>query len=412
MLSRHVTPLLRAALADTPVSFLIGARQTGKSTLCRSLIEAGYPARYLTLDDASTLASAHSDPTGFLAGLEGPVVLDEVQRIPDLFRAIKLDVDRRRTPGRYLLTGSANVLLLPRVAESLVGRVEILTLWPLSQGEIEGRPEEFVDVAFSAARAMPRVRGEGRTELLHRALRGGFPEVVSRRNPSRRRAWFESYLTTILQRDVRDLASIEGLTALPRLLSLLAVRSPSPVNHAELSRVGGLPQSTLKRYMTLLETTFLVRSVPAWASNRSKRIVKTPRLVLVDSGLLAHLAGWTSERLLHEGEPAGALLESFVVMELTKQASWSRARPGLFHFRTHAGQEVDIVLEAGDGRIVGVEVKAASTVGTGDFRGLKALSEAAGKKFHRGIVLYTGAETLPFGSNLWAMPINALWAAG
>ena len=412
MISRHIEPVLLAALADTPVTLLVGARQSGKSTLCRSLASSAHPARYLTFDDAAVLASARADPAGFVANLDGPVVLDEIQRAPELFPAIKLAVDRRRAAGRFLLTGSANVLVLPRVADSLVGRMEVLTLWPLSQGEIEGRREQFLDDLFARDAPRRRGEGEGRAAILGRALRGGYPEVVQRADRGRRRAWFGSYVTTILQRDVRDLASIEGLTALPRLLALLAVRTSGPLNYADLSRVAAIPQTTLKRYMALLETTFLIRLVPPWSRNPSKRLVKTPRIVLTDTGLLAHLAGWTAERLNEDPGVAGPLLENFVIMELAKQASWSRWRPGVFHFRTHTGQEVDIVLEAEDGRIAGIEVKAASSMGEADFRGLKALREADGKRFHRGVVLYTGHELLPFGPGLWALPISALWHPG
>jgi hypothetical protein len=412
MIHRHITNALRAALGDTPVALLVGARQSGKSTLCHAIVESGHQARYVTFDDASTLASAHADPGGFVGALDGPVVLDEIQRAPELFRAIKLDVDRRRKPGRYLMTGSANVLLLPKLAESLAGRMEVLTLWPLSQGEIEGCGEQFIHRMFGRAAEPPRTAGEARKDLLARALRGGFPEVVQRPDPDRRQAWFGSYLTTILQRDVRDLANIEGLTALPRLLGSLAARVPAPVNYADLSRISGLPQTTLKRYLVLLETTFIIRLIPAWAKNPSKRLVKTPRLLLTDTGLLGHLAGWTPERLHDDPNVSGPLLENFVAMELVKQSSWSPLRIGVFHFRTHAGQEVDTVLEAGDGRVVGVEVKAAATIGEGDFRGLRALHESAGKRFHRGVVLYTGAQALPFGERLWALPVNALWAAG
>jgi hypothetical protein len=409
MIQRHLEKQLLRALGDTPVTLLVGARQVGKSTLCQAIARRQHPARYVTLDDPTFYAAARSDPSGLVASLEGPVVLDEIQRCPELFGALKVDVDRERRPGRYLLTGSANVLLLPRVSESLAGRMEVLTLWPLSQGEIENRPEGFLDRVFGRTLSAGPASGISRADVFSRVLRGGYPEAVQRKDPARRRAWFRSYLITLLQRDVRELAQIEGLTALPRLLSLLATRAAAPLNYADLARAAGLPATTLKRYLALFETLFLVRPVPAWSTNLSKRLIKTARLVFVDTGLLAQLTGATGDRLQADPSQAGPLLENFVTMEMVKQASWSRHHPQVLHFRTHAGQEVDLVLEADDGRVVGIEVKAAGSVGTGDFRGIQALREAAGKRFHRGIVLYQGRETVPFGKDQWAMPLDALW---
>lgn len=412
MFERHLAPRLLEALADTPVVLLHGARQTGKSTLVRRLASQEHPARYLTLDDAGVLAAARDDPAGFLAGLNEPVVLDEVQKAPELFPAIKAIVDRDRRPGRFLLTGSANVLLLPRLSESLAGRMDILTLWPLSQGEIEGRREGFVDALFAGT--LPRRTGNPRDrgDLVRRLMTGGYPEILGRITGARRDAWFTSYVTTILQRDVRDLANIEGLTVLPRLLGLLAARRMALVNFAELSRSLTVPLSTLKRYMALLETTFLVQMLPAWSGNLGKRLVKAPKLLLADAGLAAHLSGLEAERLSGDVGLVGPLLENFVAMELRKQIAWSRTQPGLFHFRTQTGQEVDVVLEDRRGRIVGLEVKAAATVGAQDFKGLRTLAEATGKRFQRGVVLYTGAEIIPFGTDLHALPVSLLWQTG
>lgn len=411
LFDRHTMPALEAALADTPVVLVVGPRQAGKTTLCQ-LVADRRGARLLSLDDAATVAAAGADPAGFIAALDGPVVLDEIQKAPALLPAIKLAVDRRREPGRFLLTGSADVLALPRVSESLAGRMEVLTLWPLSQGELVGRREGFIDALFAAGSMKLSATGEARADLVDRALRGGFPEAVARRDPERRRTWFRSYVTTMLERDVRNLAQVEGLTDLPRLLNFLAARSASLLNVAELSRSVGLPHTTLTRYLALLERTFLVRRVPAWAGNRARQAVKMPRVWIPDTGLLGHLAGLTSTRLVEEPTAVGPLLETFAASELTKQLGWSRTRAEVFHFRTHGGREVDIVLEADDGRLAGIEVKAAATVGTADLKGLAALREVAGKRFHRGVVLYTGREALPFGSDLWALPISALWQLG
>ena len=412
MIRRNISTALQEALGDNPVVLLHGARQTGKSTLAQWLASGEHPARYLTLDDAAVLAAARGDPAGFIAGLEGPVVLDEIQRAPDLFLAIKAAVDRDRGPGRFLLTGSANVMLLPQLSESLAGRMEVLTLWPLSQGEIEGVKEGFIDAVFSDSLPVKIKNQENLSELIARLLRGGYPVVHGRISEARQKAWFGSYVTTILQRDVRDLANIEGITALPRLLSLLAARATSLLNLSELSRSIAMPQTTLKRYLALLEATFLIQTRPAWSSNLGKRLVKAPKLVLCDTGLMSHLLGSSKKQLTADTNLLGPLMENFVVMELQKQAAWSQVQPRLFHFRTQTGQEVDLVLEDSAGHVVGIEVKVAATVSTQDFKGLRALAELTGRRFHRGVVLYTGTESVPFGPRLHALPVSALWNTG
>jgi uncharacterized protein len=413
MKERHLAPHLLAALADTPVVLLAGARQTGKSTLARELARHAHPARYLTFDEPALLDVAKHDPAGFLAGLSGPVILDEVQRVPELFLPLKAEVDRDRTPGRFLLTGSAQALLLPRLSDYLVGRMEVLTLWPFSRGEIDGRGELFIDRAFSGKPPLD-TRGDkpadkkGAETPWVRLGRGGFPEPSLRRDAARRRAWFDSYVATTLQRDIRDLSRIEGISSFPRLLALCAARSGALFNSAEISRSAALPLSTLRRYVSLLESGFLVRFLPAWSGNRGKRLVKAPKMVVTDSALMAHLTGWNGE-----GEPPeilrGPLLESFAVMELVKQASWSRTRPHLFHFRSLAGQEVDVVLEDARGNLVGVEVKSSGSVGASDLRGLKALAEEAGSRFLGGYLLCGEREPKPLGKKLWALPHEALW---
>lgn len=408
MIPRNLTAALREALSDRPVVLLNGARQVGKSTLAQSLVDSS-PAQYLTLDDATVLAAAMGDPAGFVAGLSGPVVLDEVQRAPGLFLAIKASVDRDRQPGRFLLTGSADVFLLPTLADSLAGRMEILTLWPLSQGEIEEVREGFVDALFAKTFVPPRLPPLDRAGLFERLSAGGFPEVVGKRSESRRRAWFRSYVTTILQRDVRDLSSIEDLSALPRLLSLLAARATSLLNYAELARSSGLPASTLKRYFLLLEATFLVQTLPAWSANLSKRLVKSPKVLLADTGLLASLLGLDADGLEEAPQFAGPLLESFVLMEIRKQIGWSRTQPQMYHYRAQTGQEVDLLLEDAAGRVAGVEVKVGSTVQERDVRTLLGLAEALGPKFVRGVVLYTGERAVPFSDKVSALPVQALW---
>ena len=307
-----------------------------------------------------------------------------------------------------MLTGSANVLLLPRLSDSLSGRIEILTLWPFSQGEKEEGDDAFVDAVFHDQ--VPFVKGsENRSDLIQRLLTGGYPEMLLRIKPARRRAWFSAYITTILQRDVKYLAQINGLTAFPRLFSLLAARTATILNIAELSRSIGLPQTTLRRYLALLKTTFLTVLLPPWSGNFSKRLVKTPKLYLNDTGLAAHLLGVYSEEMLGDGRFLGPLLENFVLLELLKQASWSETQPRLFYFRTQAGQEIDVVMEDPAGRVVGIEIKAAATLTGRDFAALKDFSESMGDAFHLGIILYTGSEPVSFGKNLHALPVSTLW---
>ncbi len=406
VLPRHLRPVIEEALADTPAVMLVGARQTGKTTLARSIAARRAGTAYATLDDATALEGALSDPTGFVAGLDAAAVIDEVQKAPALLPAIKAAIDRERRPGRFLLTGSADVLALPRVSESLAGRMEVATLWPLSQGELAERREAFVDAVLRGER--PSAGGR-REDVVLRVLRGGYPEATARERPARRRAFFESYVTTLVSRDVRDLAAIEAPGALRRLLQLLAARTGGVLNHSELARTLGIPVSTLKRYLALLETLFLVHELPAWASNRGKRLARAPKLHVVDTGLAAAVAGIDVDLIGRDRTLLGPLLESFVAAELRKQTGWSESRPVLHHFRTHAGQEVDIVLEDARGRVVGIEVKAAATVTGADLNGLRSLAEIAGKAFVQGIVLHLGPSSIPFGSNLVACPLPALW---
>lgn len=410
MIKRNITLNIIDALTDTPVVLLNGARQTGKSTLVKWLSETHHPARYITLDDSNILSAAVADPAGFLAGFHEPLIIDEIQRAPELFLAIKSIVDKHRKPGRFLLTGSANVLLLPKLADTLAGRMEIISLWPFSQGEIGSSKEHFVDTLFLKKMPTPKFKALDKNELLTKVLCGGFPEVLKRTSLSRRKAWFSSYITTILQRDIRDLSNIEGLATIPRLLSVLGARACSVLNFSELSRTAGIPQSTLKRYIILLEATFLLNLLPAWSGNFTKRLVKSPKIILNDTGLLSHVIGLDKNRLSTSPELTGPLLENFVAMELKKQISWSINEAKMFHFRTQTGREVDIVLEDAAGQIVGIEVKSSYNVKAGDFGGLKTLAGETGKRFIRGILLYTGQEYVPFGKNLFALPMNTVWS--
>ena len=401
-----------------------GARQVGKSTLAKVLVEEVYPLmfrdvpsiralqsitspQYFTLDDATTLAAAASSPLSFLEGLPPHVVIDEIQRAPELFLAIKKLVDQDRKPGRFLLTGSANAMTLPKVADSLAGRMEVHTLWPLSQGESEGRKETFIDYCFGTEK-LPKVPPISWKELSSRLHLGGYPESLKRSELRRRNAWYRSYLTSIIERDIRELANIEGYRELPNLLQLLASRVGGLLNFSDISRDTKMSNTTLKRYVALLEAVFIFLPLPAWYRNEEKRLVKSPKIYLNDTGLAMHLRGMDQARLLDHNK-AGFLLENFIVMELKKQQAWSETLPSLYHFRTTTEKEVDAVLEAPDGRVVGIESKSSSEVSMSDFTGMKELAALARDDFHRGIVLYTGQETVSFGDKFTAMPISALW---
>jgi predicted AAA+ superfamily ATPase len=411
MFNRHITDQILAAIADTPVILINGARQTGKSTLMEWISKNKHPATYYTLDNATTLAAIKSDPGDFIANMNGPIILDEIQRAPEIFVAIKEAVDKNRKPGRFLLTGSANVLLLPKLSESLAGRMQIINLWPLSQGELIDHKEGFINILFDKQFAQFELKPLARKKLIQLILAGGYPEVLSRKDPGRRLDWFDSYITAILQRDIRDLANIDGLTTLPKLLSLLAARASSLLNLAELSRSSAISHTTLMRYMALLEATFLIHTVAPWSNNLSKRLVKTPKIFLNDTGLASYLSGINEERINTEPQLLGMLLENFVVVELKKQLTWtSKVRAKLFHYRTQSGQEIDIILEDASGRCVGIEVKSSRTVTEKDFKSLKIFAEENKDKFVRGIVLYTGDQVYSFGKNFYAVPVHALWS--
>lgn len=413
MIRRHLTEQLLQALSDTPAVLINGARQTGKSTLVQSVAATNPGHQYLTFDDPGVLAAAKRDPNGFIAGFNTPVTLDEVQHVPELFPVIKAAIDRKREAGRFLLTGSANVMLLPKLSESLAGRLELLKLWPFSQGEMNGVREDFIDTLFSRQPvwSMGKSSGLQRAELFEKILAGGYPLAVARNAGARRKAWFQSYLTTILQRDVRDLTHVADVTAVPRLLSVVAARAGGLLNFADLSRTLALPQTTLKRYFALLEATFLVQLLRPWSSNVGQRLIQTPKVYLDDTGLLAHLLGVTVDRLSLDGTLAGGVLENFALMELRKQSAWSETQPEFFFWRTAAGQEVDIVLEDRAGRLVGIEIKAGATLGGNDVRGLQVMAQAVGKRWVRGVVLYTGNEVIPFASNLHGLPVSHLWTS-
>jgi predicted AAA+ superfamily ATPase len=409
MIERSLRIPLRAALEDTPVVMLVGPRQAGKSTLAASSVAEGSPPSYISFDDPAELAAAQADPAGFVAGLGDRVVLDEAQRVPDLFLPIKASVDRARQPGRFLLTGSANPLFIPVVADALVGRMEVLTLWPLSGIELAGQPDAAVAEAFLAERPQLAEASTSREELAERLVQGGFPEAVRRHDAGRRKAWFDNYLTTLLERDVRAVADISRLEQLPAVLSAVALRSRGPINKSGLSQDLAIPISSLDRYLALLERVFVVQRLPAWHNRLQPRLVKAPKMLIADSGLFCHLLRFDASRLLAEPTAFGLALESFVGSELFKAVAVGGSGLALMHYRTAKGTEIDFVLEGGDGRVAAVEVKASASVEARDFKRFEQLRETLGSRFARGVVLYTGDRVLPFGDRLAAWPVSVLW---
>ena len=362
---------------------------------------------YITLDGQTVLEAAQSDPAGFIRGLDRAII-DEIQRAPDLLLAIKKTVDEDYRPGRFLLTGSANVLTLPRVADSLAGRMETIQMLPLARAEIEGRMPTFLEHLFAGKLRSQReaILGDDLTQLV---LIGSFPEAISRDSERRRQDWSRSYVTSVLTRDLRDVADVEKLTELPKFVRLLAEHSGQLVNYSQFGAGINVSHKTGQRYVGLLEQVFLIATVQPWITNALKRIVKTPKLHFLDSGLLATVRGLSFDRIKADRGTFGALLESFVFAEVLKLMTASDLRLTPHHFRDRDGREVDIVLERDDGTIVGIEVKASATVKAGDFGGLRALAEACGDRFAFGVVLYDSADVVPFGDRLAAAPLSSLW---
>ena len=405
---RHARALIADALSYSPAVFVMGARQVGKSTLARQIVAEHRIGQAVTLDDKSVRDAAVRDPTGFVANLKGSVLIDEVQRAPDLLLAIKEDIDRQRRPGRFLLTGSANVLTAPKVHEALTGRTALITLWPLAQSELEGSERNVVDALLTGD--APRVTNAqvGREAFVSRVAEGGYPEARVL-PPRQRRRLLADYVTSTLQRDLREIADARKLGEMPRLLRLLASRSGNIHVTSNIAVALGMTRDTVQAYTRLLETVFLVRSVPAWRPGIGGREIHAPKVHMVDSGLVAALLGADEQRIATDDQLTGRLLESFVAMEVARHVDWAETPATQYHYRDRR-DEVDIVLEANSGDIAAIEVKASATVGPRDWRVLAKLRDARGDAFRCGAVLYTGAQTLPLSDRIWAVPFSGLWA--
>lgn len=437
---RQIELRLAEALEDSPVVLIHGPRQCGKTTLAQYAYAPRYLGRdhsalpqgarhavrsgvqghndyaYISFDDDVARSGARADPAGFVADLPERVILDEVQLVPELFPAIKLAVDRRRENGRFILTGSSNLLLLPTLSESLAGRLQTVRLHPLAQYELARRQADagralgsgFLDALFEDGFGMRSTERLGQ-QLAERVVVGGFPPALARSTERRQANWYRSYVDALVQRDLRDASRIRTLDVLPRLLSAASAQTAQLYNLAALAAPFQVSNPTIGDYILLLERFFLLERLLPWHNNRLNRLVKTPKLHIGDTGLAAALLGVGVRALTTNRTLLGHLLETFVFQELRKQASWHEMPTTFFHFRDKDGAEVDIVIEGDSGAVAGVEVKAAATVTGQDFRGLRKLAKAAGERFCRGVVLYDGEISASFGDCLHAVPIRRLW---
>ncbi len=408
---RFSTQQLREATADTPVILIHGSRQCGKTTFARQFAETASNAyRYISFDDDSQRQAALADPLGYVYHLPEYVILDEVQRVPELFSAIKSNVDNNRKPGRFILTGSANILLLPRLSDSLAGRMEIIHLRPLAQAEIAHQSPNFLSQLFNADFGSTAIHGQHRRlgqSLATIICTGGYPPAIARSSDKRRSNWYRDYITTLIQRDVQDLARIHNLDILPRLLSAAASQTAHLFVSSELASPFAVSRPTIKEYLTLLERIFLIEQLQPWHNNRLSRLIKTPKLHLGDSGLACALLGVNSKTLWQDKTLLGQLLETFIYQELRKHANWQEEAMDFYHFRNKDQVEVDIIITQGR-QLCGIEIKAAATVTGSDFKGLKKLRDSDIDNFVAGVVFYDGDSILPFGEKLFAVPISIL----
>ncbi len=404
LIKRHLQALVTEAMSDTPAVLVNGPRQCGKTTLVRQY--AG-PMAYYSLDDPALLAAVRADPVALIRR-QDRAIIDEVQRAPDLLMAIKLAIDQDRRPGRFLLTGSANLMALPTVAESLAGRMEIKTLLPLSHAELSESPPDFLERACGQQWPSTRAEVLPLAGITEQVLAGGYPEMRLRTNTLRRQAWARAYTTTLVERDIRDIAQIDQAARVPQLLNILAALSGQLLNLSQIGGQIGLNGKTVEKYIDILEKLFLVRRLPAWSRNELSRLVKTPKIHFLDAGLQATLTRLTPELVLIERARFGATLETWVYGELLKSLSLSPDAWFLSHYRDKDQVEVDFVLESPLREVIGIEVKAAASVNAADFKGLRRLREACGAGFLTGLVLYDGSQCLSFGDGLWAVPLACL----
>jgi uncharacterized protein len=406
---RNLAGTIVHAMGHARAVALLGPRQAGKSTLARKLAAEQLLADYLSLDDEPLRSLAAGDPAGFIAACGRCTVIDEIQRAPELLQAIKSRVDRDTAPGQFLITGSANLRHIPTVSDTLPGQVDYFALWPLTQGELAGRREQFLARIFADEPPVIYDAPVGKHEYAEMLLTGGFPQA--REHPEAARSmFFSSCVDSIVERDVGDVSRVRDPSSVGRLLRLVAARSGGLARYDALARDLGIDGKTVKSHLDVLERLFLIRVRQPWHVNLGSRQVKAPKLYLSDTGLLGALVGADVSRVREDPGFAGALFETFVATELERQASWFEQPLTFWHYR-EAGREVDMIVDRPSGEIVGLDVKASATVRGRDFAGLRHLRERVGERMVAGAILYAGAHTLPFGERTWAIPLQALWAS-
>lgn len=406
---RFIRPLVIEALSDTRIVFIAGARQVGKTTLTTDITRGEVPMPSFTLDDTPTRQAAIDDPAGFVAGLDGPAFIDEIHRAPELLLELKKAVDADTAPGRFFITGSANILASRRITDALPGRIDRVRMWPLAQAEIRAGSSTFVDDLMAGR--PPRVSGAtvGHSAFSSVVVEGGYPEARVRPSGRRRSRWFSNYIESTLDRDLRELADARRIDDIGRLLRLLATQSANLVNYTSIAQRLDMDPKTVKTYVALLEQMFLVHRLPAWRPGLGARESSTPKVYVADSGLLAHLLGADERRCEVDDRVTGKLCETFVACEVLKHASWAQEEVRVHHYQ-RGREDVDLVLENRRGEIAAIEVKASATVRSGDRRWLEKLRDARTSDFKAGIVIYSGAQTIPLGDRLWAVPYAGLWA--
>ncbi|MGQ3888250.1 ATP-binding protein [Legionella sp. CNM-1927-20] len=409
MFKRYIKTNIYNALSDTTVVYIMGPRQSGKTTIVKDVINETW--EYITFDDTTQLNLAKLDPVGFIRNIpaDKSIVLDEVQRLPEIFVSIKQAIDENRTAGRFLLTGSANALLLPTLSDSLAGRMEMIPLTTLSEYEILDRKPTFL-FKLMEGKAPSTKEIRIRDYLIKRIVTGCFPEPAQRENEPRIQAWYNNYLLSLIQKDIRDLGHIEHHSDMTKLLKALTLYSGNLINFTELGGKLEMHRQTVKKYTSLLEQLFLIENLPAWHTNAYKRLIKTPKLHITDTGIICAARGINSDKIRANPDIFGSLLETFVFNELKKQSNFIDEKLNFYHYRDKDKVEVDILIENSFDEIIGIEVKDTATIKQIDLTGLRKLKEIADKKFKMGVLLYDGDHTTSFGDNLFAVPVASLWS--
>lgn len=406
MFSRFLELQISKTLDFSRVTAVIGPRQAGKTTLVNSFTSDD--RQFFTLDDHFTYEQASIDPIGFVRRVDR-CCIDEIQRIPDLIRAIKMSVDADSRPGRFLITGSADILTIPTISESLAGRMVVHTLFPLTQSEIEGKQTLSIDDLISGNLKIFAKTSYIKDALEKRVLRGGYPDVCNTTSEDAKKTWTRSYIETMLRREIKDISSAYKFVELSKFIEACAIQTSQLVEYSSIARDMKLDVKTVQKYIDILEQMYILRRLPSWHNNELKRLIKSPKIHFIDSGLAATIRQIELSDVIRDRSLFGTLLESFVFSELLKMSTWSQQRLTFFHYRDKQRNEVDIVITNGRQDVVGLEVKASDTLSTHALKGMKKLQNSSGERFKAGYVFYTGNQIIPMADNILAVPVSALW---